>query len=198
MKAKVTVDSYIDNHPKWQKELSVLRNILLKTELVETVKWNMPTYMIKGKNVISLNGFKNHFCLWFHQGVFLSDPHNLMFNAQEGKTKAMRHLRFHNLKDIDKKIVAAYVKEAIDNQKAGKEIKNIKSKVTQPIMPTELATLLDKEKDLMKQFNLLSEAKQRDYKNYIISAKRQSTKEKRIDIITPLIKAGKGINDHWK
>ena len=49
-------------------------------------------------------------------------------NAQEGITKAMRQWRFNSLKEIDGKLIKAYVKEAVENQNAGKEIKPVKKR----------------------------------------------------------------------
>jgi uncharacterized protein YdeI (YjbR/CyaY-like superfamily) len=37
---------------------------------------------------LGIGAFKNHFCLWFHQGVFLKDKQTLLINAQENKTNA--------------------------------------------------------------------------------------------------------------
>ncbi len=115
------VKKYIDKQKQWSEALHAVREILLSTEAIETVKWGIPTYTVSGKNVIGLAGFKNHFGLWFFQGVFLSDPKNLLHNAQEGKTKAMRSLNFADVSLIDSKLIMAYALEAIENQKLGKE-----------------------------------------------------------------------------
>lgn len=51
-------------------------------------------YILNGKNVIGLGAFKNHFAIWFFNGVFLKDEKQLLTNAQEGKTKALRQMHF--------------------------------------------------------------------------------------------------------
>lgn len=112
-----TPEAYATTHPKWSEELLLLREILINTELAETLKWGMPTYTIGGKNVVSLAGFKNHFCLWFHKGASHSDPDKVLVNAQEGKTKDMRHMRFTSGKEIKKTRIKKYILEAIRNQK---------------------------------------------------------------------------------
>ncbi len=89
-----SVDEYIELNSHYAEELNILRNTINATQLVETVKWSMPTYCLSGKNVLGIGAFKNHFCLWFHQGVFLKDKLNLLFNAQETKTKGLRQMRF--------------------------------------------------------------------------------------------------------
>ena len=99
-----SVEDYIEVNPHYANELSLLRNIINSTGLDETVKWSMPTYCFNGKNVVGVGAFKNHFCLWFHNGVFLKDEQNLLINAQENKTKALRQMRFKTKADINERL----------------------------------------------------------------------------------------------
>lgn len=111
------VDEFIENKDEGSEILSTLREVILKTELDETVKWGMPTYTINNKNVVGLASFKSYTGMWFHQGVFLEDPENVLHNAQKGKTKALRQWRFQSVDEIDISLVKQYVEEAIQNQK---------------------------------------------------------------------------------
>jgi len=173
----------------------MLRNIINATQLVETVKWSMPTYCLSGKNVLGIGAFKNHFCLWFHQGVFLKDKLNLLFNAQENKTKGLRQMRFETKEDINEVTVLAYVKEAIENQRLEREIKT-QGKTKTSALPEELVTALKSNKALKNSFNLLTKGKQREYCDYISEAKRETTKKSRLEKITPMIIKGVGL--HYK
>ncbi len=65
-----SVEEYIEVNSHYTKELTILRHIINSTELNESVKWRMPTYSLNGKNILGIGAFKNHFCIWFHQGVF--------------------------------------------------------------------------------------------------------------------------------
>ena len=49
MKRFQSVDEYIKGHASWSEELDVMRNLLLTTELEETVKWGAPIYTIGEK-----------------------------------------------------------------------------------------------------------------------------------------------------
>ena len=193
-KAK-SAEDYIKNHPLWSEELIILRELVLKTELEETLKWGMPVYTLDNKNVVGITGFKKFFGLWFYQGCFLSDPHKLLRNAQEGKTKAMRHLNFMSKKEIKKSIVNAYVKEAIANQKAGKVVKAERKKI---LLPPELKELLDGSKEVATAFAKFTTSNQNDFKNYIAGAKQEATKQRRIDKIIPMILRGEGMNDKYR
>lgn len=197
MKKVNSVEEYIEVNSKWLEELTILRNIMLSTELVETLKWSAPVYTLDGKNVVGLGAFKNHFGVWFFNGVFLKDAKKLLVNAQEGKTKALRQMRFESIDDIDKNAVLSYVKEAIDNQKSGKEVKQDRSKKV-TIIPDELQKELDKNNDYKISFDKLTPGKQRKYCEYIATAKRETTKQNRLEKIRPMILSGIGLNDRYK
>ncbi|PWH82894.1 hypothetical protein DIS18_11075 [Algibacter marinivivus] len=197
MKKIYSVEEYIEEHENFGEALTLLRSIITSTEVGETVKWSAPVYTVNGKNVLGLGAFKNHFGIWFFNGVFLKDQHNLLVNAQENKTKALRQMRFKSIDDIDKNIVLSYVKEAIENQKLGKEIKPDRKK-KETVIPVELKSVLDANTELNLAFNNLSPYKQREYCEYIQTAKREATKQTRLEKITPMIIQGVGLHDKYK
>lgn len=198
MKKVTTVEEYIENNSHFKDELIQLRSILISTELEENIKWNAPTYSINGKNVVGLGAFKNHFCLWFFNGVFLKDEANALGNAQEGKTKALRQMRFDTNNSIKKSLILSHIKEAIENQKLGKEIKPSKTLKKDVKIPELLNEAFNKNDKLKSAFNDLSPSKQKEYCNYILEAKREVTKLKRLDKIVPMIIAQKGLHDKYK
>ncbi len=197
MKKIYSVEEYLEEHTNFSDALTLLRSIINSTELTETVKWSAPTYSLNGKNVIGLGAFKNHFGIWFFNGVFLKDEQKLLVNAQEGKTKALRQMRFTSINDIDKVVVLAYIKEAIENQKLGKEIKPDRSK-KETTIPIELQDALNLNSNLKTAFKKITPGKQREYCDYISSAKRDATKQTRLDKITPMIIQGVGLHDKYK
>ncbi len=196
MKKVNSVEEYIENHPQWSNALILLRNIMHETELVETLKWSSPVYTINGKNVVGIGAFKHHFGIWFFNGVFLKDEQKVLINAQEEKTKALRQWRFSSIKDINKPMVLAYIKEAIENQKLGKELKPEKKK--EAIIPIELKNKLKVNSGLAQKLNSLTPYKQREYFEYITTAKREVTKQNRLEKIIPMILQGIGLNDKYK
>ncbi|OSY89227.1 hypothetical protein WH52_00850 [Tenacibaculum holothuriorum] len=195
MNKKVT--EYINSKEKWAQELQVLRSILLKLPLEEAIKWSAPAYLYKGKNILGIAAFKNYFGLWFHQGVFLKDEAKVLMNAQEGKTKAMRQWRFESLADLNEELVKQYVLEAIDNEEKGLSIKPKRN--TKPVViPKELQDALDNNQKLKDQFEAFSLSKKREYAEHIASAKREATKQNRLQKIIPMILDGKGLHDKYK
>lgn len=191
-----SVEGYIEENNHFLKELTLLREIILKTDLEESIKWNAPVYASNGKNVVGLGAFKNHFGIWFFNGVFLKDENNLLEQAQ-AKTKGLRQMRFESIMDIDENAVLRYVQEAIENQKLGKEIKpNRQSKTVK--IPNELLVKFQDDKLLESSFKKLTPGKQREYCDYIATAMRETTKTTRLDKIKPMILKGVGLHDKYK
>jgi len=196
MKRFNTVDEYIENAVHFQAELIRLREILQSTKLVETVKWGGPCYTHNDKMLVGLGSFKSYVGLWFYQGALLSDKAGVLINAQEGHTKALRQWRFSSIKEIKARQIKAYVKEAIELQVQGHEIKPDRSKPV--IIPSELKQALAGDKKAKASFDALTKGRQREYAEHISLAKRDETKAKRLDKILPMIKAGIGLGDKYR
>jgi uncharacterized protein YdeI (YjbR/CyaY-like superfamily) len=197
MKRYTTADEFYESQEKGQETLLKIREILLSTELEETIKWGAPCYTITNKNVIGIASFKEHMAVWFHQGVMLKDEKGKLVNAQEGKTKALRQWRIGYTETPDFKTLETYVYEAIDNQKNGRVLSPKKTLEVLDI-PTLLSDEFSKNKDLEKHFKALSNYKQKEYCEHISSAKRETTKQKRLEKIIPMILENKGLHDKYK
>ncbi len=118
--------------------------------------------------------FKSYVGLWFHQGALLGDKQKVLINAQEGKTRALRQWRFRSKKEIDARLIQSYVKEAIDLQERGREIK---PKRNQPVkVPPQLESALGKNKQTKAGFEKLTPGRQREFGEYIGAAKREESK----------------------
>lgn len=196
MNATEKVDAYIQKHSQWSEQLQELRGIFQQTELLEEVKWGAPTYTLNGKLVAGMAGFKNHFAIWFHQGVFLKDTQKMLVNAQEGKTKGLRQWRFERDSKIPANLVLEYVQESIENCLAGKEIKP--ERKTGVSIPPILQEKLTSDAGLNKAFEQLTPGKKREYAEYISQAKREATQVSRLEKILPMILEGKGLYDKYK
>ncbi len=193
-----TVDEYIENHADRKDSLMLLRKVLASTELEEAIKWGGPVYTVKGKNVVGLGAFKSFVAIWFFQGALLRDENKVLVNAQEGKTKALRQWRFGTSREVEESIasIRAYVQEAIENQKGGREIKPDRNK--ELVIPEELLQVFGERPNVKDAFQQLSLSRQRDYAEYIESAKKTETKIARLEKIIPMIEQGIGLNDKYK
>ncbi|WP_299796307.1 DUF1801 domain-containing protein [uncultured Maribacter sp.] len=198
MEKQEKLDKFYNEPHRFKNEVAELRTLALACRMTETYKWSFPTYMVDNKNIIAINKFKNHFGIWFFNGVFLSDQKKVLENAQEGKTMAMRHWKFITLEGIDKKDVTSYINEAIENQKKGLQLKVEKKPKTKIVTPVHLSIALENNDEIKTAFNKLTYSKQKDFAEYIATAKQEKTKLSRLEKIVPLILAGKGIHDQYK
>ena len=196
MKRNKSVEEFLEKQLGYRDELELLRNIVLDTGLVETIKWGAPTYTYKGKNVVGLGAFKSYFGLWFFQGALLEDRKKKLVNAQEGVTKAMRQWRFASSKDIDERLIKNYIAESIENIDEGRGIPPARRK---PLtIPRELKAVFTKQPDLSLKFDGLNLTRRREFAEYIGTAKKEETKQKRLEKIIPMIMKGKGLNDKYR
>ncbi|OEK04538.1 YdeI/OmpD-associated family protein [Roseivirga misakiensis] len=199
LKSKNVEDYFAPDAPQVE-QMTYLRAILKAFPFEETVKWAFPVYTISGKNIIGLGGFKAYAGIWFFQGCFLRDEANQLVNAQEGKTHAMRQWRFQSVQEIkeNEDLIKAYIEEAIENHHAGKEYKPPKKSPKPLIIPTELQSVLDNNLALKESFQAHSLTNQRDFAEYIAMAKRDNTKQSRLEKIIPMIQNGIGLKDKYK
>lgn len=200
MEKQKTVASYIDKQEEWKASLLLLRELLQAEALEETIKWNFPVYTLDGKNLVGIGAFKSYVGIWFFQGGLLKDKQQKLVNAQEGKTQAMRQWRFQSIEEIEKdtELIRQYLKEAIANQVSGKEIKPARAGKKPLVIPTELQQALAKNTSLRDAFEALNLTKKREYAEYIETAKREATKQSRLEKIIPMIADGMGLNDKYK
>lgn len=189
------IEEYIAKNPDFSEYLKAFRKTFLNANLEETVKWGMPTYMYKGKNIGGFAAFKNHCGIWFFQGGLLKDPYKVLVNAQEGKTQAMRQWKFTMDDTPDLHIMTEYILEAIENEKKGLKIKPEKKAL---VIPEELLELLNSNEHLSQSFNAFTPGKKREFAEYILTAKRAETKKQRLEKIIPMILKNTGLNDKYR
>lgn len=184
-----------NKNAQWLEELGLLRGIIQKTELIETNKWGGEVYTINNKNVLGIGGFKNYFVIWFWNGVFLKDEAKVLVNANEGVTKGLRQWRFTSAADVNEKLVLYYINEAIANEKAGLSIKPEKKEAMRcDFFESEL----NKDLNLKAAFDKFSTYKQKEFWEFMATAKQEKTKIARLEKIKPMIMDGLGLNDKYR
>src|SRR5256885_16790641 len=117
------VDFYFSKAKKWQKELEKLRAVVLDCGLTEELKWGVPCYTFQKSNIVLIHVFKEYCALLFFKGALLKDPKGVLIQ-QTKNVQAARQIRFTNVREIDKiePILKAYIKEAIEVEKAGLKV----------------------------------------------------------------------------
>ena len=88
--------------------------------------------------------------------------------------------------------------EAIENQKKGLKLIPVKKVKVETNIPDSLNEVFNKHPKTKEAFIALSPYKQRDYIEYIATAKQEKTKLIRLKKIIPMINSGIGLNDKYR
>jgi hypothetical protein len=105
-----TVDDYMKGQdPELRKIAERLRSIIKKAapKVDEKMKWGFPCYS-GTKDVCNIMVTRAWVDLGFFRGVDLDDPRKLL----EGSGKGMRHVKFHDLDQMDEQSILTLVKMA--------------------------------------------------------------------------------------
>lgn len=188
------VDWYFTKAKQWKEESEKLRTIILGCGLTEELRWGKPCYTFQESNVVLIHGFKGYCALLFMKGTLLKDPKGILIQQTEN-VQAARQIRFSNLREIIQMepVLKAYIKEAIEVEKAGLEV-NYK-KTSEFKIPEEFQNKLDESSALKKAFAALTPGRQKGYLLYFSGAKQSKTRESRVEKCIPRILKGKGLDD---
>jgi uncharacterized protein YdeI (YjbR/CyaY-like superfamily) len=185
------VDEYLRKGKKWQKEMEKLRRISLDCGLTEELKWGKPCYTFQKSNIVIIQGFKEFCALLFCKGALLKDPNGIL---KKFGWQAARRIPFTSVREIVEMepTLKAYIREAIDAEKAGLKVTLKKS--PEPI-PEEFQNKLDEIPALKAAFDVLTPGRQRGYILYFSGATQSKTRESRVEKCMRQILNGKGLND---
>jgi len=188
------VDVFMKKQTKWQEEYAALREIALSTDLEEDLKWMHPCYTLNGKNVFLLHSFKEYIAVFFMKGAIMKDPKGILIQ-QTANVQAGRQIRFKSLDEITKakKVIKAYMNEAIAVEEAGLEVPMKKPAPVE--LPADIAATMKKIPGLTVAFKKLTPSCQREYMLYFDSAKKAETRVSRVEKYAEKILSGKRMNN---
>ena len=193
------VDAYIKNSADFAKPILIhLRKLVHSAcpDCEETMKWSFPHFDYKGM-LCSMASFKQHCAFGFWKGA-------LVFGSTEAaKAKneaAMGHFgRITSLGDLPSdKSITALIKKAVKLNDDGVKLPaKAKPKTTKPVVvPDYLLAALRRDKAALAAFNDFSASHKREYVEWIVEAKSEATRERRIEQAIEWIREGKSRN--WK
>jgi uncharacterized protein YdeI (YjbR/CyaY-like superfamily) len=190
------VDAHIRKAAKWQEEIEKLRAIILDCGLTEELKWNIPCYTLRGKNVVGVQGLKEHCALAFFKGALLADPRKILVKPGEN-SQVGRWIKFTHVREIVKleSILKTYIGEAIEVEEAGLKVR-LKT-IEEHKIPDELQNKFDALPAFKTAFRALTPGRQRAYILYFSAARQSNTRVSRIQKYMPQILEGKGLNDDY-
>lgn len=170
------VDDYIEKaQPFAQPILRHLREVAHKAlpDLDEAMKWGMPHFMLKGKNLAGMSAFKAHAAFIIHHDGGTSDA-----MGQFGKLTQLSDLPDEN--NLSARLIAAR-----DKVSAPAKPRIVKPEIP---MPDDLAAALSVQARCF--FDQLAPAPRRAFLVWITEAKRPETRAKRIAKAADQLAAG--------
>jgi uncharacterized protein YdeI (YjbR/CyaY-like superfamily) len=189
---KPTVDGIVSCSVRWSAEMTAIRTLLLACDVNEAVKWNKPCYDVDGSNIAVMQEMKSFLAVMFFKGVLLNDPAGVL-EDQGPNSRSARRVTFTSLADVDAKADAlqALVHEAIAVEFAGLAVPPAATLE----LVDELKERLASDPTLRDAFEKLTPGRQRGYHLYVAGAKRQETRQSRVEACVSRILAGKGLQD---
>ena len=188
------VDAYIANSPDFARPiLTHIRDLVHRhcPQVEETLKWRMPTFMHHGM-LCGMAAFKQHcsFGFWKHELVVGKE----LAGSPEGMGQFGRVTRLADLPSD--KALAGYIRKAMQLNEAGIKAPRATPKKKALVMPDDLRAALKKNKKASATFDAFSPTNKREYVEWIVEAKREETRAKRLAQAIEWMAAGKPRN--WK
>lgn len=198
-KKDVRVGAYIEKSAPFARPiLKQVRKLVHQAcpEVVETIKWGMPFFEYKGI-LCFMASFKAHCGFGFWHGKQLEKEYPELGAKNE---KGMGQLgRILSIKDLPSdKVIIALVKSAMKlhdaSVKSGGRSRATTSSLA--IVPDYILASIRKNKKALATFEAFSPSHKREYINWIIGAKREETRLRRLAQAVALMAEGKSQN--WK
>lgn len=181
---------------KWHPILVSMRELAAECMLTEEVKWSVPCYTLKGKNVLMIHAFMEYCSIMFMKGSLLTDPENILHRQTDNVT-AGRQLRYTSLADFlaQREQAKAFIMAAITLEEAGKKVEK---RTEEEPMVEELKEAFSQDSTFKTAFYQLTPGRQRAYLLHFAQPKQAETRASRIVKCMPLIMRGEGLHDAYQ
>ena len=187
------VDAYIGKSAAFAKPiLTHLRAVVHNAcpEVEETIKWSFPHFDYQGEMMCSMASFKGHCAFGFWKAsLVLGDK------AADG---AMGHLgRITSVDDLpSEKTLTSYVKKAAKLNEQGIKVERVRRAKPALEVPEDLTKALRKNRQALTTFEAFPPSHKREYVEWIVDARSEDTRKRRLEKAVEWIAEGKPRN--WK
>jgi len=193
------VDAYIAKSAPFAQLIMVhLRKLVHETAplITETIKWGFPFFDYNGP-VCQMAAFKEHMGFGFWKQRQLNDPHKLI-KEEDGTAGSFGKIT--RLSDLPAdEILIDFIQQAVILNEAENK-KAVPKKVITPKapieMPVDFADLLAANPKAQEFYDKFSPSCKREYLEWIVDAKSDETRQKRMQTAVEWI--GEGKSRHWK
>jgi uncharacterized protein YdeI (YjbR/CyaY-like superfamily) len=188
------IDAYIDKSAEFARPiLTHLREVVHGAcpEVEETLKWKAPSFEYKGL-LCGMAAFKQHCAFGFWK-------HELVTGKSDRSEEAMGSFgRITSVEDLpSRRILTGYVKRAMELNEQGIKAPRTKTAPKGPLkVPEDLKEALRKNARARATFEAFSPSHKREYVEWIVAAKREETRRRRLS--TALAWMSEGKTHHWR
>ncbi len=203
MKAKTDarIDAYIAEAAEFARPiLKHLRQLVHQAcpKVEETMKWSHPNFVYGGKILCNLAAFKSHcsFGFW-HQDLAAV----IARDGGQAEAAMGQFGRITSLADLPgDRTLLGYLKQAAQLNESGKPARPrpASKPKAEPKIPTDLKTLLAAHPKAADTFAKFSPSHRREYLEWITEAKREETRQKRLETTIQWLTEGKTRNWRYK
>ena len=190
------VDAYIEKAAPFARPiLTRLRKLVHAAcpEVEETMKWSVPHFDYRGEMMCSMAAFKAHCGFGFWKG-------DLVVGPAAGPKEAAGHLgRLTSVDDLPSAAVfTRYIKKAMKlNEQGVKNPARDRSRRVRPVtVPADLKGALARNKNAQAAFEAFPPSHKREYVEWIIDAKTDATRQRRLAQALEWMSEGK--SRHWQ
>ena len=195
------IDEYIAKAADFAKPiLEHVRELVHKgcPEVEETIKWGMPSFEYKGP-FFGIASFKAHCAIGFWKAKLLKDPKHYLTPRFNAGGEAMGNFgRIESLKDLPpNKVFLDFIKQAKKLNDDGVKLPTRQKAVKKVlVVPAYFSNALKSNKKALVTFNSFSPSHKREYVEWVVEAKTEATRNKRLK--TALMWMAEGKNRNWK
>lgn len=195
MKTDNRVDTYIEKSADFAKPvLNHLRQLVHECcpEVKEDIKWGMPSFDHCGI-MVNMAAFKAHCAFGFWKARIMSDPKGIL--KPVGNTGMGNFGKISSLQDLPPdQVIRDYIMEAMRLNEEGVKVPTVKKDKKDLILPGDLKKALQS-RSLTKAFSSLSYSHQKEYITWIEDAKREETRQRRIEKAVGKMEDGRSLHD---
>jgi uncharacterized protein YdeI (YjbR/CyaY-like superfamily) len=193
------VDAYIEKSAAFAKPiLEHIRALVHEASplITESIKWGMPFFEYKGP-VCQMAAFKEHCAFGFWKASLLYDPHGLLKIAEGTAGSFGRISTIDDLPTPD--AIKHFVLQAIENNDREIKVPSTKkapSEKKELVTPDYFEAVLNDNPKAKETFDKFSYSHKKEYLEWIIDAKTDATRQKRMQQAIDMMENGK--SRHWK
>lgn len=189
------IDAYIERAAPFARPILAHARALVHEacpQVEETIKWGMPTFVHAGGILCGMAAFKQHASFGFWK-------HALVVGEGEQRDGMGSYGKMTSVKDFPpKRSVLAHIRKAMKLNEEGVKSPAARKAAPKPApdTPADLADALKKSKAAKATFDAFPPGCKREYIEWIVEAKREETRAKRLAQTIEWLAEGKRRN--WK